>query len=73
MAKDIQFFITTHNSDILDVVSTDILAPNYQEYLSKELNIIRLDCLGKDIIAQELNRKEALEELEDLKIDLRGK
>lgn len=73
MTKNIQFFITTHNSDILDVVSTDILDPKYQEYLSKELNIIRLDCLDDDIIAQELNREEALGELEELKIDLRGK
>lgn len=72
MAKDIQFFITTHNSEILDVVSTDVLEPKYQEYLSKELNIIRLDCSGDDIIAKELNRKEALEELEELKLDLRG-
>lgn len=73
ISKDIQFFITTHNSDVLDVVSTDMLEPKYQDYLSKELNIIRLECLDDDIIAQELNREEALEELEELKLDLRGR
>jgi len=73
MTNDTQFFITTHNSDILDIVSTDILEPQYQEYLSKELNLIRLDWLNDNIMVQELNKKEALEELEELKIDLRGK
>ncbi|MFH1895675.1 MAG: AAA family ATPase [archaeon] len=72
MARNMQFFITTHNADILDVVSTDMLEPKHQEYLSKELNIIRLDCYDDDIIAQELTKEEATAELEDLKIDLRG-
>ena len=44
-----------------------------KEYLSKELNLIRLDLLNDDIIVQELNQNEALEELEELKLDLRGK
>lgn len=69
----VQFFITTHNSDILDLVSTDTLEPKYQEYLSNELNLIRLDSFDNEIVVQELDKKEALEELEDLKIDLRGK
>ena len=71
--NDIQFFITTHNSDILDIVSTDVLEQRHQEYLSKELNLIRLDFLNEDIAVQELNQKETLEELEDLKLDLRGR
>ena len=73
MVNNIQFFITTHNSDILDIVTNGLIEPQYQEYLSKELNIIRLDCLDDDIMVQELNRADALEELEDLKTDLRGK
>lgn len=71
--NNIQFFITTHNCDILDVVSRDLIEPRYQTYLSKELNIIKLDYLHDDIMVQELNRDAALEELEDLKIDLRGR
>ena len=70
--NDMQFFITTHSSDILDVVSTDMLEPKYQEYLSKELDIISLDTLGDDILVRELTKKDASEELENLKIDLRG-
>lgn len=71
--KNIQFFITTHSCDVLDVVSLNKLKPEYQEYLSKELNVIRLECFDEDIITHELNKKGASEELEELKIDLRGK
>ncbi len=71
--NNMQFFVTTHSSDLLDIILTDTLEPKYAEYLSKELNVIRLDYLGGDIIAQELNMEEAKEELEELKIDLREK
>lgn len=72
MEKNIQFFITTHNSDILDIVSLDTLEPVYQEYLDKELNIIRLETYQKDIVAHEINRLKA-KDLEDIKLDLRGR
>ncbi len=70
--NDIQFFITTHNFDILDVVSLDVLEPDYQEYLDKELNIVRLETFGKDIVAHELNRQSAKEQSKDIQLDLRG-
>lgn len=71
--NNIQFFITTHSPDILDVVSLDLLELNYQEYLNNELNIIRMESFDKDIVAHELNRQEAKEELEEIKLDLRGR
>jgi len=69
----IQFFITTHSSDLLDLVLTGMLEPKDQKYLAEELNVIRLGQLDEDIVAQELNLEEAKEELEELRIDLRGR
>ena len=71
---NIQFFITTHNSDILDIVTTEgELEPDYENYLSQQLNVIRLECSDKDTISYELSREEAREELGELKLDLRGR
>ena len=72
IVNNAQFFITTHSSDVLDIVTSDRLEPAYQDYLTKELNIIRVDRLDDSIVSQELDRKMATAELEDLKLDLRG-
>jgi len=67
-----QFFITTHSADILDIITTDKLEPPYQEYLDKELNIVKMDILDRVIVSQELDQKQAKMELEELLLDLRG-
>ncbi|MFH1431710.1 MAG: AAA family ATPase [archaeon] len=67
-----QFFITTHSSDILDTVVGDKLEPHYQKYLSKELCIIHMNTLNNQTIVQELDRKTAQNDLEELLLDLRG-
>lgn len=70
--NNVQFFITTHNSDILDTVVLDLLEESYREFLEKELRIIRLESFGEDIVADELDRSSAKKNLEDIKLDLRG-
>ncbi len=67
-----QFFITTHSSDILETVVEDSLEHTYQEYLSKELRIIHLNTLNGNTVVQELDRKKAQNDLEELLLDLRG-
>ncbi len=70
--NNVQFFITTHSSDILDIVSTDEVEPEYQDYLEKELNIMTLRTFKKDVVIHETNRQQAIEILDDIKLDLRG-
>ena len=71
--KKIQIFISTHNFDILDFLVRDMLKSEHQEYLDKELRIIRLQSYGdKDITPISLSRKDANTEFSEIKMDLRG-
>ena len=78
LSKDehVQFFITTHSSDILDLLATDDrLEPECRSYLDRELNLVRLEHLYPDergIVAKSLGREAAKKSLEQINMDLRG-
>jgi len=44
----------------------------YQNYLDKEMNLIRMNELESDIIVEEISRKEGSEQLKKIHMDLRG-
>ena len=71
--KKIQFFISTH-LDLLEFLFDEELNPDpkYQNYLDKEMNLIRMNELESDIIVEEISRKEGSEQLKKIHMDLRG-
>ena len=69
--KNMQFFITTHNFDVLDFLVSDIMKPDHQEYLDKELKIIRMESIGNEIACSQFDRGDA-KSINDINDDLRG-
>ena len=69
---NIQFFIVTHSPDILDIIFSKDLDENMQEYLKKELNILRMNKIGEETDVECLGYQEAKETRDDLFLDLRG-
>jgi len=70
---DIQFFITTHSSDVLDIFLSDELEKGEQDYLNRELSVLRIDKIKDSItLAENLDYKSAKEAIENLLLDLRG-
>lgn len=70
--NNIQFFITTHSLDFLDMLLLNLPKNSYEEFLNKNLNIIRLESFYDDIVADELDFKSAKENLGSIQLDLRG-
>lgn len=70
---NIQFFITTHNSDVLDIFLRGNMGEDEKDYIKKELSVLKMNKI-KDYItlAEELNYDDARETEEELFLDLRG-
>ena len=70
---NIQFFMTTHSSDLLDIFLSNDLKKEDVEYISKELRVLKLNKIKNSItLAECLDYKQCLETREDLLLDLRG-
>ena len=71
--SNIQFFITTHSSDVLEIILSENLAEDEISYVKKELNILKMDKIKNSItLAESLDYNTAKETKEDLLLDLRG-
>ena len=70
--RDMQFFITTHNFDILDFLVSDSMKSDRQEYLDKELKIIRMENIRNEITSTQFDRESAKPIINDINDDLRG-
>jgi len=71
--SDIQFFMTTHSSDLLDLFLSEDLEKKDKEYIEKELRVLRLDKVKNSItLAECLNYNQCIETKEELLLDLRG-
>ena len=70
---NIQFFMTTHSSDLLDIFLSNDLKKEDVEYISKELRVLKLNKIKNSItLAECLDYKQCLETRKDLLLDLRG-
>ena len=70
---NIQFFITTHSLDLLDIVLSEELDEEERAFLKDELNILRMDKIRDSItIAENLDYEKAVETKDELQLDLRG-
>ncbi|OQX18578.1 MAG: hypothetical protein BWK75_06505 [Candidatus Altiarchaeales archaeon A3] len=70
---NIQFFISTHSIDIIDIfLDVDIFSKEYREYLEKELLVLRMDKIGDQNLSEWLNYEEAKNTKGELLLDLRG-
>ncbi len=71
--SEIQLFIITHSKDFLYMLTSDnALAENDIEFLKKELLILQLSRFKDDIILSNLDYNDAVSDMEDLLLDLRG-
>jgi AAA15 family ATPase/GTPase len=70
---NIQFFITTHSSDVLDIFLCEDMKEDEKDYIKKELSILKMDKIKDSItLAEELDYDDAKENKEELLLDLRG-
>lgn len=70
---NIQFFITTHSLDVLDILLSGNLEKGKQQYLEKEFQILKMSKINESILLTEcLNYSKAKEIREELSLDLRG-
>ena len=69
----VQLFITTHSQDFLyTLISDDALPEKDIEFLKKELLILQFSKWKDDIILSNLDYNDAVSDMEDLLLDLRG-
>jgi len=69
---NIQFFTTSHNIDFIDSFFSETLGKEEKDYLTKELQIIRMEKEKNYIIPECLDYKDSQLNMEELLIDLRG-
>lgn len=67
----IQLFITTHSSDLIQSLFNQE-QPQIQEFLRRNLVLLRLNKSKDSIIGERMTYKEAKESVYDLELDLRG-
>ena len=71
--SEIQLFIITHSQDFLYMLTSDSdLSENDIEFLKKELLILQLSRFKDNIILSNLDYNDAISDMEDLLLDLRG-
>ena len=70
--RNVQMFISTQSSDVLDFLVRGDIKPDCREYLDKELSVIRLGNHKGNVFAEQLDGEEAKMELEGINMDLRG-
>ena len=70
---NIQFFITTHSSDVLDIFLSEELDEIERAYVKDELRILKMDKIKDSMtIAECLNYDQSRETKDELLLDLRG-
>lgn len=70
---NIQFFISTHNSDFIETLfEKDIFTKNEQKYLDNEIQVLRMETIKNHTISEVLNYKDASYTRDKLLLDLRG-
>jgi len=70
---NIQFFITTHSLDVLEIILSEDLEKDEKYYIEKELRILRMDKVKETTtIAECIDYNEAKETKDELLLDLRG-
>ncbi|CEG13153.1 hypothetical protein MSIBF_A3330006 [groundwater metagenome] len=69
---NIQFFITTHSSDLIDLFVSEDLLPEEQKYLKEELLVIRVEKIDDLSLPEYLNYNDAKSTKDELLFDLRG-
>ena len=70
---NIQFFITTHSSDVLDIFLSEELDEIERAYVKDELRILKMDKIKDSMtIAECLNYDQSRETKDKLLLDLRG-
>ena len=70
--RKMQFFITTHNTDFIDMFFDKDMDAGMKKYLEKNLSIFRMSIKKKHVIPEYLPYKEAVEYRDKLFSDLRG-
>ncbi len=70
--KNVQFFITTHSIDIIDLLFEENLSMEEKKYLEKELLILRMEKTKNYITSEAFDYGTAKSKKENLLIDLRG-
>lgn len=69
---NIQFFITSHNIDFIELLFEESMSIEERKYLEKELLILRMEKIKNHITSELFDYKEAKSKKEKLLIDLRG-
>ncbi len=69
---DIQLFITSHNIDFIEGFFDENLSKEDEQYLKKELLILRMEKIKNYTISELLEYNDAKSTIDDLLIDLRG-
>ena len=69
---NIQFFIVTHNRDLIEFLFSGNFSKEEQKYLEKELLVINMKKLNDSTISDKLDYKDARETITELSLDLRG-
>lgn len=71
--QNIQFFISTHSGDFIDMIlDEENFSKEEQKYLKKEFLLLRMDKLDEMTVANDYDYKEAKEAKEEFLLDLRG-
>lgn len=69
---NIQFFISTHSSDFIDLLFNGNFSPEEQKYLEKELLLLKMEKIDDTNISQYSDYNDSKYTKEELLLDLRG-
>lgn len=70
--RNVQFFITTHNSDLIESFLSPELSESERQFLTDEFSILRMEQIGGRINTSSSDYKTALSDKNELLNDLRG-
>ena len=71
--KNVQFFITTHNTDFIDLFLDEDRNEKHKQFLKDNFSILRMGRAKDDfVIPDYMDYKEAKESKDELQLDLRG-
>ncbi len=69
---NVQFFISTHSTDLIDIfLDANIFSEEERKYLEKELLVLRMDKIGDQNLSEYLNYEDAKYTKDELLLDLR--
>ncbi len=70
--NNVQFFISTHSDDFINGFLNNDLKPEIKSKIEKGFRVFRLNEIEGENLVETLDYKEAIENLDELSLDLRG-